>query len=228
MTSGARKLLYRAGVLSLCLLLFPSALSAADALGRLLAQLPATVNGVRAESHATVYTGDQLVTRANGWLRLLLEQGNQIHLEEQGEAWVRRACGCTKVLLVRGQLVVRANSRQCIKVIGNGLEISADKRQRALWKVIHVDDTHLRVEAQEGTIRVQAAGFTYLLAADQSLTLDTRPLQVNPARWAKSAESDCGVIPWAIVRDVALGTVPILLVPAILGDEDQPVSPSGL
>ena len=63
-----------------------SAAERAAVLGRIVAAPPAQVNGVALPADATLLDGDRLATGAQGWARVLLARGEQIHLAALSDA----------------------------------------------------------------------------------------------------------------------------------------------
>ena len=114
-------------VLLCCLLASPAvSLSAAEraaVLGRIVAAPPAQVNGVALPADATLLDGDRLATGAQGWARVLLARGEQIHLAALSDARAVRQGENLTVELNQGRVTLRTNGSD-LRVWSNGLEIT--------------------------------------------------------------------------------------------------------
>ncbi|MGH9778537.1 MAG: hypothetical protein ACRD5I_09000, partial [Candidatus Acidiferrales bacterium] len=57
--------------------LSPVSAAAPATMGRVVANAPATLNGLAIPREATLFSGDRLTTGADGWARIYLAEGEQ-------------------------------------------------------------------------------------------------------------------------------------------------------
>lgn len=200
----------------------------AAALGRVVAAPPAALNGFAVPGDATLLNGDRLTTGANGWARVLLPGGEQIHLSAASNARAARQGDRVEVELTQGRVALRTHESESIVVRSNGLEIApaAD----AVWEVARLDEGLTQVSAERGTLAIRGADRTVEVLSGQSLRLTTRLMETDD-RQTPGAGSDAGMTQktkTVIVLVVLGGVTTAIAVPLALEDEAAPMSPSGV
>lgn len=209
-----------------------SPLSGADraaAVGRIVSAPPVTVNGLALPADATLLSGDRLSTGPEGWARVLLGRGEQIHLDAQSEASARQAGDRLEIELAQGRVTLRTQG-DGVLVRSNGLEITPTSGAEALWQVARLSDDRALVTAQQGRLTVQASNQTVEVLPGQSLQMQTR-LMAEDDQEPEGAEKDAGIsskTKKVIGVVLVAATATAISVPLALEDDDEVVSPSGL
>jgi len=217
-------------VLLCCLLASPAvSLSAAEraaVLGRIVAAPPAQVNGVALPADATLLDGDRLATGAQGWARVLLARGEQIHLAAQSDARAVRQGENLTVELNQGRVTLRTNGSD-LRVWSNGLEITPTT-DIAVWEVARLGDSLTLVAAQRGSVEVRSANRTIEVLPGQSFQVQTRLLD-DADQTPGGAGSGAGMsanAKLALTLAILGGLTAAIAIPIILANDNQVVSPS--
>lgn len=212
-----------------CLLVSPAfSLTAAEqaaVLGRIVAAPPAQVNGVNLPGDATLLDGDRLATGADGWARVLLARGEQIHLGARSDARALRQGEDVTLELNQGRATLRTRGND-LRVRSNGLEINATT-DNAVWEVARLSERLTLIASQQGSVEVRSANRTIEVRPGQSFQIETRLLE--SAQEPKGAGSGAGVsaktkavIAVVILAGLAVG----IAVPVALADNGGVVSQS--
>ena len=217
-------------VLLCCLLASPAvSLSAAEraaVLGRIVAAPPAQVNGVALPADATLLDGDRLATGAQGWARVLLARGEQIHLAALSDARAVRQGENLTVELNQGRVTLRTNGSD-LRVWSNGLEITPTT-DIAVWEVARLGDSLTLVAAQRGSVEVRSANRTIEVLPGQSFQVQTRLLDETD-QTPGGAGSGAGMsanAKLALTLAILGGLTAAIAIPIILANDNQVVSPS--
>lgn len=216
-------------VLLCCLLASPAvSLSAAEraaVLGRIVAAPPAQVNGVALPGDATLLDGDRLATGAQGWARVLLARGEQIHLAAQSDARALRQGENLTVELNQGRVTLRTNGSD-LRVRSNGLEITPTT-DNAVWEVARLRDGLTHVASLQGSVAVHSANRMIEVRPGQSFQVQTRLL--DSAQDPRGAGSGAGMsanAKLALTLAILGGLAAAIAIPVILANDNQVVSPS--
>ena len=201
----------------------------AAALGRVVSAPPATLNGAVLPGEATLWNGDRLATGADGWARVLLARGDQIHLGAQGEAWAKQQGDALALELAKGRVSLRTGANSAVTVRSNGLEILPKSPEQAVWEVAWLREGVTLVAAQQGTVEVRAANRVMQVLAGQSLRVESRLADDDrkPAGAGAGAGMSSGM-KLAVTLLVVFGLAAAIAIPVALSANQQPVSPSGL
>jgi len=215
-------------VLLCCLLASPAvSLSAAEraaVLGRIVAAPPAQVNGVALPADATLLDGDRLATGAQGWARVLLARGEQIHLAALSDARALRQGENLTVELNQGRVTLRTHGSD-LRVRSNGLEIMPTT-DNAVWEVARLREGLTQVASLQGSVAVRSANQSVAVLPGQSFQLQTRLLE--SAQEPTGTDSGAGMragTKLAIVLAILAGSAIGIAIPLSRGD-NQVVSPS--
>ncbi|MFQ5928012.1 MAG: FecR domain-containing protein, partial [Terriglobia bacterium] len=125
-------------------------------------------------SETTLFSGDRLSTGAQGWARVFLSQGQQIHLGAESAAQARRSGDDIAVELEKGRVTLQAHASNDIVVYSNGLEVGPTPTGRAVWEVTRLSATLTRVATYHGSVEVRALNRTLEVPAGRSLELETK------------------------------------------------------
>lgn len=226
--------IYQPVALLLCMLLVSpvaSPLSAAGpaAVGRIVSTPVAAVNGVHIPDEGTLFSGDRLTTGAQGWARVLLPQGEQIHLAAQSEARATRQSSGLEVELVTGRLTVQARGENGINVRSNGLEIQPAAATKTVWEVARLGEGVTQVTAFQGAVEVRASNRTVEVMPGQSMRVEASAPAADQGGGA-GAGAGLGtgakvLITLAVIAGLGLAVgIPV----AIANQGQEPISPSGL
>jgi len=217
-------------VLLCCLLASPAvSLSAAEraaVLGRIVAGPPAQVNGVALPADATLLDGDRLATGAQGWARVLLARGEQIHLAGQSDARALRQGENLTVELNQGRVTLRTSGSD-LRVWSNGLEITPTT-DNAVWEVARLGDDLTLVAAQRGSVEVRSTNRTIEVLPGQSFQVQTRLLD-DADQTPGGAGAGAGMsanAKLALTLAILGGLTAAIAIPIILASDNQVVSPS--
>ncbi len=217
-------------ILLCCLLASPAvSLTAAEraaVLGRIVAAPPAQVNGIALPADATLLDGDRLATGAQGWARVLLAGGEQIHLAARSDARAVRQGENLTLELTQGRVALRTSGSD-LRVRSNGLEIAATA-DNAVWEVARLGDGLTAVASRQGSLEVRSANRTIEVLPGQSFQVQTRLLDETD-QTPGGAGSGAGMsanaklaLTLAILGGLAAG----IAIPVILANDNQVVSPS--
>jgi len=158
----------------------PLSAAAPATMGRVVANAPATLNGVAIPREATVFSGDRLTTGADGWARIYLAEGEQIHLAARSEARAARSGERVDVELVNGKLSLQTNAGSGVNVQTNGLAI-VPANQDAVWEVTRTAPNEVLVAAHSGSVEVRGANRNVTVPAGRSARVSTAPAPATPA-----------------------------------------------
>lgn len=208
-----------------------AAASGTEALGRVVSAAPATVNGQVLPNDSTLFNGDRLATGPQGWARVFLSQGEQIHLGSQSQAQARRQGDRIEVELVAGQLALRTRGSNNVSVRSNGLEITPRTPTNAVWEVARLGDGITVVSARQGALEVRASNRTVEVLPGQSLRVQSRLVDGDdddqkPVGAGAGAGSGTKVV-LIVVGIVAVGAA--IAIPIVVSNsQGNVISPSGL
>jgi ferric-dicitrate binding protein FerR (iron transport regulator) len=151
-----------------------SPLSAASpaALGRVVVNAPATMNGIAVPREATMYSGDRLATGAKGWARVYLSPAEQIYLDSTTEARAARNADGIGIELVRGGAHLQTGSG--VRVLAGGLEV-VPQSENAVWQVKQTGANEVLVVALKGSVEVRGSNRTVEVPAGRSARVTTSP-----------------------------------------------------
>lgn len=207
-----------------------SAASGTEALGRIVAAPPAAVNGVALPADTTLFSGDRITTGPQGWARVILPQGVQIHLTAQTQAQATRQGDRIEVDLVEGRLTLRTRGNSGVLVRSNGLEIVPRTQSNAVWEVARLGEGVTLVTSQLGPLEVRSANRTVEVLPGQSLRLESR-LMENADQGVPGAAGGAGMSAGTkalITLLVIVGAGAAIAIPiAVNNSQAAPVSPSG-
>ena len=205
--------------------LLPLSAAAPATMGRVVANSPATLNGLAIPHEATVFSGDRLATGADGWARIYLAEGEQVHLAARTEARAARSDGRIDVVLASGQVVLQTRAGSSLNVQANGLAI-LPANQDAVWEVTRTAPTEVLVAAHSGSVEVHGANRTITVPAGRSARISTAA-----APSASPASPPPPLSPGAKVGIIA-GIVGAVIATAVIAtsqsESNSVVSPSGL
>jgi ferric-dicitrate binding protein FerR (iron transport regulator) len=217
----------------LCGLLLPlggtlTSLSAAPpaAMGRVLANAPAALNGVSIPREATFFSGDRLATGTDGWARLYLAEGEQIHLAARSEARAARAGDRIDVELLSGHVLLQTRAGSGVNVQANGLAILPD--QDAVWEVTRTSPNEVLVAARSGSVEVLGTNRSLTVPAGRSARVTT----AAPASPAAPVKGGGGALSAGAKAAIIAGIVGAVIATAVIAtnqsESNRLVSPSGL
>lgn len=204
-----------------------SPLSAASpaALGRVVANAPATMNGIDIPRETTMYSGDRLTTGPEGWARVYLSQSEQVYIASSSEARAAREADRLGVELMSGGAHLQTKAGSNVSVLANGLEIVPRGDENAIWQVKQVGPNEVLVVALRGSVEVRGTNRTLEVPAGRSARVTT-----SPAAPARTAGGSHALTTGAKVGIVFVG-VGLLVAGVIFGyNQTQPssvVSPNG-
>lgn len=208
-----------------------SAASGTEPLGRTVAAPPAAVNGMALPSDTTLFSGARITTGPQGWARVMLPQGVQIHLTEQSQAQATREGDRIEVNLVEGRLALRTRGNSGVLVRSNGLEIAPRTATNTVWEVARLGEGVTLVTSQLGPLEVRSANRTVEVLPGQSLRLESR-LVDDATQGTPGAAGNAGrrrrrralILFLALVGVGAAIAIPL----AVNNSEGGVMSPSGL
>ncbi|MCI0404190.1 MAG: FecR domain-containing protein [Acidobacteria bacterium] len=204
-----------------------SPLSAAPAaMGRVVANAPAKLNGVLIPREATVFSGDRLTTGAEGWARLYLAEGEQIHLAALSEARAARAGERVDVELMNGQLLLQTRAGSGVNVQANGLAILPVGRE-AVWEVTRTSANEVLVAARSGSVEIHGINRNLTVPAGRSARVTTTAAPASPAPPVKAGGLTAGQ-KGAIIAGIVGGVIATAVIVHNQTESNQLVSPSGL
>lgn len=203
-----------------------SPLSAASpaALGRVVVNAPATMNGIAVPREATMYSGDRLTTGAKGWARVYLSPAEQIYLDSTTEARAARSADGIGIELVRGGAHLQTGSN--VRVLAGGLEV-VPQNDNAVWQVKQTGANEVLVVALKGSVEVRGSNRTVEVPAGRSARVTTSP--APPAAAAGGGSYGLSTGAKAAIAAAAIGGI-IAAVVIIYNqtENDSVVSPNGL
>jgi len=205
-----------------------SPLSAASpaALGRVVANAPATMNGIVIPREATMYSGDRMVTGAKGWARLYLSPQEQIYLDSSSEARASRNADGLGVELARGGIHLQTQSGSNVSLLAGGLVVMPRAGEKAVWQVKQVGANEVLVVALRGSVEVRGTNRTLEVPAGHSARVTTSPAPpANPAGGSYGLSTGAKA---AIVAGIVGGVVAAVVIIYNQTDPDSVVSPNGL
>lgn len=218
--------------LLLCGLLASPALSplyAADRaaiLGKIIAAPPAMVNGLTLPPDATLLNGDRLTTGLDGWARVLLAGGEQIHLGANSDARTLQRGNQWELELARGQLTARTGEGTLLLVRSNGLRIAPVTAGTSVWEVNRLGDTLTQVTAYEGSLSVGAANRTVEVPAGRSARIETA-LETEQEPVGVGAGAGFWTTPVIVTVVVVAAAVAVTVPIVVANSTGGVVSPSG-
>ncbi|MDA2912719.1 FecR domain-containing protein [Acidobacteriia bacterium AH_259_A11_L15] len=133
------------------------------------------LNGIDLHLETTVFSGDNVRTRAESFALVLLSHGDQVHLGPSSSATLLAADGRLLVRLDGGMILARSGRGQEISVTVQGLQI--EPADLATYEVTSVGNTVI-VASQEGTLTVRASNRSVVVPPGQMVKLvvtTTRP-----------------------------------------------------
>jgi len=203
-----------------------SPLSAASpaALGRVVVNAPATMNGIVVPQEATMYSGDRLTTGAKGWARVYFSPAEQVYLDSASEARAARGANGIGIEPVRGGAHLQAGSN--VRVLANGVEVVPRDGENAIWQVKQTGPNEVLVVALRGTVEVRGSNRTVEVPAGRSARVTT-----SPAPPAAATGGSYGLSPGAKAGIVAAVLGGIIAAVVIINNQTDPssvVSPNGL
>lgn len=187
------------------------------ALGRVLTGPPAQINGVSLPGDATLFNGDRLSTGANGWARVFLARGEQVHLGAQTQARATSQGETLTFELNQGQMALRGGRN--VRVRSNGLELAA-KADNAIWEVKELGKGSIVVASHRGAVEVIAANRTVEVPAGRTLALETTPLPPDQGGGGGSLTTVL------VIGGILGGILATAIVATAVSGEGLPVSPS--
>jgi ferric-dicitrate binding protein FerR (iron transport regulator) len=205
-----------------------SPLSAAPpaAMGRVVANAPATLNGVGIPREATVFSGDLLATGDTGWARIYLAEGEQIHVAARSEARAARAGERIDVELLNGHLLLQTHAGSGINVQTNGLAILPN--QDAVWEVTRTAPNEVLVAARSGSVEVRGTNRSLTVPAGRSARVTTT-VPASPAAPVKGAGGGLSAgAKGAIIGGIVGAVIGTAVIVTNQTQSNQLVSPSGI
>ena len=209
--------------------LSPLSAAAPATMGRVVANSPATLNGLAIPREATLFSGDRLATGADGWARIYLAEGEQVHLAARTEARAARAGERVDVELMNGQVLLQTRAGSGLNVLTNGLAI-LPSNQDAVWEVTRTAPTEVLVAAHSGSVEVRGANRNLTVPAGRSARISTAPAPASPAP-AQGGMGGGGLgagAKGAIIAGIVAGVVVTAVVVTNQSESNALVSPSGL
>jgi len=203
--------------------LMPLAAAPPASMGRVVASSPATLNGVAIPREATVFSGDRLATGANGWARVYLAEGEQIHLAAGSEARAARSGDCVDLELLTGHLLLQTRAGSSLNVQTNGLDI-VPAGPDAVWEVTRVAPNEVLVAARSGSVEVRGSNRNLTVPAGHSARVSTAPA---PAA-AVAAGGLSAAAKAAIIAAIIAAIVVTAVVVTNQTESNALVSPAGL
>lgn len=198
-------------------------------LGQIVSGSPARLNGVRIPSETTLFNGDRVSTGPEGWARVFLSPGEQIHLGAQSAARARRTRNGIAVELEEGQVALQTHGSNRVVVRSNGLEMRAGASGEAVWEVRRLSETLTEVAALEGSVEVRAVNRTVEVPAGHTARLETRLVQNAPSGTYPDTDRHGAVKAALLTLLITAGVVAAVLIPvSIARGGGAPVSPSGI
>jgi ferric-dicitrate binding protein FerR (iron transport regulator) len=194
-------------------------------MGRVVASAPATLNGVTIPREATMFSGDRLTTGAEGWARLYLDEGEQVHLAALTEARAARASERVDVELMNGRVLLQTRAGSGVNVQTNGLAI-VPVGQEAVWEVTRASATEVVVAARSGSVEVHGANRSLSVPAGRSARVTTSAA-ASPAPPVKPSGLTAGQ-KGAIIAGVIGGIIATAVIVTNQSESNRQVTPSGL
>ncbi len=202
-------------------------LSAAPAaMGRVVANAPAKLTGVLIPREATVFSGDRLTTGAEGWARLYLAEGEQIHLAALSEARAARAGERVDVELMNGQLLLQTRAGSSVNVQANGLAV-LPVGQEAVWEVTRTSPNEVLVAARSGSVEVRGVNRNLTVPAGRSARVTTAAAPASPAP-PVAAGGLTAAQKGAIIAGIVGGIIATAVIVHNNTESNRQVTPSGL
>ncbi|MFQ5723882.1 MAG: FecR domain-containing protein [Terriglobia bacterium] len=205
-----------------------SADETAATLGRIVSSPPATLNGLEVPAEATLLDGDRLATGEQGWARVLLPEGEQIHLGARSQARAQRRGNRLEIELSEGWLALRTGNDRVL-VRSNGLEIVPGDAT-TVWEVVRLDEDQIVVAAYRGTLEVRGANRTVEVPAGRSARVESRLAEDDDQeKKPVGAQAGAGLSTTQKVLIVAavFGGVTAVVLPLTIGrNAEEVVSPS--
>jgi ferric-dicitrate binding protein FerR (iron transport regulator) len=196
-------------------------------MGRVVASAPATLNGVAIPREATMFSGDRLTTGAEGWARLYLGEGEQVHLSALTEARAARVGERVDVELMGGHVLLQTRAGSSLNVQANGLAIQPAEKE-AVWEVTRASETEVVVAARSGSVEIHGANRSLSVPAGRSarVTTSAAASSAPPVQAGGLTAGQKGAIIGGIVGGVIATAV-------IVHNQSEPsarpvVSPAGL
>lgn len=205
-----------------------SAGSGTEALGHVVASPPASVNGIALPVDSTVFSGDRISTGPQGWARVILPQGVQIHLAAESQAQATRQGDQVAVDLVEGRVALRTGGEQNILVRSNGLDIAPRTPTKAVWEVARLGDGDTLVTSHLGALEVRSANRTVEVLSGQSLRVESRLDEAAPVTAGAGGGAGMSAGTKALITLLALAGVGAAIGIPIAVRNSGVVSPSGL
>ncbi|MGH9788582.1 MAG: FecR domain-containing protein [Candidatus Acidiferrales bacterium] len=206
--------------------LSPLSAAAPATMGRVVANSPATLNGVAIPTEATVFSGDRLATGADGWARIYLAEGEQIHLAGRSEARAARSGERVDVELMNGRLLLQTRAGSAINVLTNGLAI-LPANQDAVWEVTRTAPNEVLVASHSGSVEVLGANRSITVPAGRSARVSTAAAPASPASPPPLGGLSAGAKA-AIIAGIVGGVIAIVVIATNQTESNAVVSPSGL
>ncbi|MGH9777472.1 MAG: FecR domain-containing protein [Candidatus Acidiferrales bacterium] len=206
--------------------LSPVSAAAPATMGRVVATSPATLNGLAIPREATLFSGDRLTTGADGWARIYLAEGEQIHLRARSEARAARAGERVDVELMNGQVLLQTRAGSALNVLTNGLAI-LPAGQGAVWEVTRTAPTEVLVAAHSGSVEVRAANRNLTVPAGRSARINTvaaSPSAAPPPMGNGLTSGEKG----ALIAGILGGVIATVIIVTQVTESNALVSPSGL
>ncbi len=202
-----------------------SPLSAASpaALGRVVVNAPATMNGIDVPKESTMYSGDRLTTGAKGWARVYLSPAEQIYLDSRSEARAARNADGIGIELVRGGAHLQTGSN--VRVLAGGLEV-VPQSENAVWQVKQTGANEVLVVALKGSVEVRGSNRTVEVPAGRSARVTTSPAPpANPPGGSYGLSTGAKA---AIAAAAIGGIIAAVVIIYNQTENDSVVSPNGL
>ncbi len=203
-----------------------SPLSAASpaALGRVVVNAPATMNGIDVPKETTMYSGDRLTTGTKGWARVYFSPAEQVYLDSTTEARAARGADGIGIELVRGGAHLQTGRN--VRVLAGGLEV-VPRDENAVWQVKQTGANEVLVVALRGSVEVRGSNRTLEVPAGRSARVTTSP--APPA--AAAGGGSYGLSPGAKAAIAAAAIGGIIAAVVIIYNQtenDSVISPNGL
>ena len=209
--------------------LSPLSAAAPATMGRVVANSPATLNGLAIPREATVFSGDRLTTGADGWARIYLAEGEQIHLAARSEARAARTGERVDLELMNGQVLLQTRAGSALNVLTNGLAI-LPAGQEAVWQVTRTTPTEVLVAAHSGSVEVRGANRNLTVPAGRSARISTAAAPASPSAAPPPMGGLTTGEKGAFIAGIVGGVIATVIIVTHVTESDAPpvISPSGL
>ena len=209
--------------------LSPLSAAAPATMGRVVANSPATLNGLAIPREATVFSGDRLTTGADGWARIYLAEGEQIHLAARSEARAARTGERVDLELMNGQVLLQTRAGSALNVLTNGLAI-LPAGQEAVWQVTRTTPTEVLVAAHSGSVEVRGANRNLTVPAGRSARISTAAAPASPSAAPPPMGGLTTGEKGALIAGIVGGVIATVIIVTHVTESDAPpvISPSGL